>query len=93
MNKNRYINKNCFIEAIQFDGRNLPDIEEFCKDTNIKSVTILNNVLYVIAQVYGQAEFERWSLLMHDYLIKDASGYITTIEEHIILNNWIPFKN
>ena len=92
MGTQRFLNKSALIEAVQFTGANLDDIQEFIECTNIQSVTILNNVLYVIAKVYGQAEFERWTLLPNDYLIKDASNYVTTMDEHIILQHWHPLS-
>lgn len=92
MGTQRFINKSALIEAVQFTGTNLDDINEFIEFTNIQSATILNNVLYIIAQVYGEVEFERWTLLPHDYLIKDASGYVTTMDEHIILKHWHPLN-
>lgn len=91
MEAKRYINKSAFIEAIQFNGRNLDQIEEFIFDTNIQSATILNNVLYLIAKTYDKADFERWVCMPNDYLIKDASGYINTADEDIILQYWYPF--
>lgn len=92
MGTQRFLNKSALIEAVQFTGANLEDIEEFIECTNIKSATIINNVLYIIAQVYGEVEFERWSILPHDYLIKDASGYVTQMDEHIILKHWHPLN-
>jgi hypothetical protein len=59
MGTQRFLNKSALIEAVQFTGANLDDIQEFIECTNIQSVTILNNVLYVIAKIYGQVEFER----------------------------------
>ena len=91
METQRFINKSAFIEAIQFNGRNLPQIEEFIFDTNIQSATILNNVLYLIARTYDKAEFERWTLMPNDYLIKDASGYVNTADKDIIDLCWYPF--
>jgi hypothetical protein len=52
----RDINKSVFIEALQFNGRNLSEIEEFCECSNVMSVTILNNVLYCIVQSNDKAD-------------------------------------
>jgi hypothetical protein len=88
----RYINKSVFIEALQFNGRNLDDIQEFIECSNVQSATILNNVLYLIVKTYEKAEFERWVVMPNDYLVKDASGYVTSIEENILQTGWIPFN-
>jgi hypothetical protein len=88
----RYINKSVFIEAVQFNGRNLDDIQEFVECSNVQSATILNNVLYLIVKTYEKAEFERWTVMPNDYLVKDASGYVTSIEEDILKTGWIPFN-
>lgn len=88
----RYINKSVFIEAVQFNGRNLPEIEEFIECSNIFSATILNNVLYLMAQTHDKAEIQRFTVMPNEYLIKDASGYITTMQEDIINIGWIPFN-
>ena len=69
----RYINKSVFIETLQFDSRNLPEIEEFCECSNVMSVTILNNVLYCIVQTHDKAETVRLVVMPNDYLVKDAS--------------------
>jgi hypothetical protein len=81
-----------FIEAVQFNGRNLDDIQEFVECSNVQSATILNNVLYLIVKTYEKAEFERWTVMPNDYLVKDASGYVTSIEEDILKTGWIPFN-
>lgn len=88
----RYINKSVFIEAVQFNGRNLDDIQEFIECSNVQSATILNNVLYLIVKTYERAEFDRWTIMPNDYLVKDASGYVTCIEEDILKTGWIPFN-
>lgn len=88
----RYINKNVFIDAIQFNGKNLPDIEEFIEYSNIISVNIINNVLYINSNTYEKAEIQTLSVLPNEYLIKDASGYITILEEDILKIGWIPFN-
>jgi hypothetical protein len=88
----RYINKSVFIEALQFNGRNLPEIEEFCECSNVMSVTILNNVLYVIVQSNDKAEAVRLIVMPNDYLVKDASGWVTNYEEDKIKEYWIPFN-
>jgi hypothetical protein len=88
----RYINKSVFIEAVQFNGRNLDEIQEFVECSNVQSATILNNVLYLIIKTYEKAEFERWTVMPNDYLVKDASGYVTSIEEDILKTGWIPFN-
>jgi len=88
----RYINKSVFIEAIQFDGRNLPDIEEFIEFSNVMSATILNNVLWLIVQTHDKADVQRISLMPNDFLVKDASGWITQLEPDILKNGWIPFN-
>ena len=88
----RFINKNVFIEAVQFNGRNLEEIQEFTECSNVHSVTILNNVLHCIVQTYDKATFENWKIMPNDYLIKDATGYITQMEEDIIKTGWIPFN-
>lgn len=92
MEAQRFINKNVFIEAIQFNGRNLPEIEEFIEGTNVISATILNNVLYLITQTHDKADVQRVHLLPNQYLIKDASGYVSELEEEIILRQWYPFN-
>jgi hypothetical protein len=88
----RYINKSVFIEACQFDGRNLPEIEEFIECSNVMSATILNNVLWLIVRTHDKSEVQRWSVMPNEFLIKDASGWITTLEEDILKNGWIPFN-
>ena len=88
----KFINKNVFIEAIQFNGRNLPEIEEFIEFSNVVSATILNNVLYLIAQTHDKADVQRWHIMPNEYLIKDASGYISSLNEDIILQQWYPFN-
>jgi len=88
----RYINKSVFIEALQFDGRNLPEIEEFTEFSNVVSATIINNVLYLIAQTHDKAEVQRITLMPNDFLIKDASGWITPLEPDILNKGWIPFN-
>jgi hypothetical protein len=89
----RYINKSVFIEAVQFDGRNLPEIEEFIEySSNVMSVTILNNVLYCIIQSHDKAEAVRLVVMPNDYLVKDASGWVTNYEEEQIKDYWIPFN-
>jgi hypothetical protein len=88
----RYINKSVFIEAVQFNGRNLDDIQEFVECSNVQSATILNNVLYLIVKTYEKSEFDRWTVMPNDYLVKDASGYVTSIEEDILKTGWIPFN-
>jgi hypothetical protein len=88
----RYINKSVFIEACQFDGRNLPEIEEFIEYSNVMSATVLNNVLWLIVQTHDKSEVQRWSVMPNEFLIKDASGWITTLEEDILKNGWIPFN-
>ena len=87
----QYINKSVFIEALQFNGRNLPEIEEFTEYSNVISATILNNVLYLILEdPYQHAE--RLHVLPNEYLVKDASGWITKYDEEQIKNYWIPFN-
>jgi hypothetical protein len=88
----RYINKSVFIEAVQFNGRNLPEIEEFCEYSNVMSCTILNNVLYIIVQSHDKAEAVRLVVMPNDYLVKDASCWVTNYEEEQINNYWIPFN-
>lgn len=88
----RLINKSVFIEAVQFNGRNLSEIEEFCECSNVMSVTILNNVLYCICQTHDKAEVIRLTVMPNEYLVKDASGWVTNYEENQINNYWIPFN-
>ena len=88
----RYINKSVFIEAVQFNGRNLDEIQEFCEYSNVMSCTILNNVLYCIVQSHDKAEAIRLVVMPNDYLVKDASGWVTNYEEEQINNYWIPFN-
>ena len=87
----RYINKSVFIEALQFNGRNLSEIEEFTEYTNVTSATILNNVLYLILDdSFNNAE--RIHVLPNEYLVKDAAGWITKYDEEQIKSYWIPFN-
>jgi hypothetical protein len=88
----QYINKSVFIEALQFNGRNLPEIEEFTEYSNVISATILNNVLYLIIKTPNKADVERIHVLPNEYLVKDASGWITKYEEEQIKSYWIPFN-
>jgi hypothetical protein len=80
----RYINKSVFIEALQFTGRNLPEVEEFTEFSNVISSTILNNVLYLIIKTENKSDVERIHVLPNEYLVKmDASGWISKYEaEH-----------
>ena len=88
----RYINKSVFIEALQFTGRNLPEVEEFTEFSNVISSTILNNVLYLIIKTENKSDVERIHVLPNEYLVKDASGLISKYEAEIINNYWIPFN-
>lgn len=88
----RYINKSVFIEAVQFNGRNLPEIEEFIECSNILSATLMNNVLYLIAQTHNKADVQRWTIMPNQFLIKDASGYISSLDEEVMNIGWIPFN-
>ena len=90
--KQRFLNKSALIEAVQFNGKNLDEIQEFIEETNVISATILNNVLYIIAQTHEKAEVQRWHLLPKEYLIKDASGYVSSLDEEIILKHWYPLN-
>lgn len=90
--KQRFLNKSALIEAVQFNGRNLDEIQEFIEETNVISATILNNVLYLIAQTHEKAEVQRWHLLPNEYLIKDAAGYVSSLDEEIILKHWYPLN-
>jgi hypothetical protein len=92
MKTQRFLNKSALIEAIQFTGNNLDDILEFVENTNVISATILNNVLYLIVQTHDKAEVQRWNLLPKEYLIKDASGYVSSLDEEIILRHWYPLN-
>jgi hypothetical protein len=56
------------------------------------SATILNNVLWLIVRTHDKSEVQRWSVMPNEFLIKDASGWITTLEEDILKNGWIPFN-
>lgn len=86
------INKNVFIHALQFDGTNLEEIEEFTEFTNVLSVTILNNVLYIIYKSYDHAEPQRMHAMPRQYLIKDAAGYVSIYDEDIINQHWYEYK-
>lgn len=88
----RYISKSIFIEALQFNGRNLPEVEEFTEYSNVISSTLLNNVLYLIMKTHDKAEVERIHVLPNEFLVKDASGWVSKYEEEKINNYWIPFN-
>jgi hypothetical protein len=88
----RYINKAVFIEAVQFTGSNIEEINEFIECSNVISATILNNVLYLIVQTHDKAEVQRWNIMPNEYLIKDASGYISSLNEEVMQTGWIPFN-
>ena len=92
METQRFLNKSALIEAVQFTGANLDDILEFVENTNVISATILNNVLYLIVQTHDKAEVQRWNLLPKEYLIKDAAGYVSSLDEEIILRHWYPLN-
>ena len=93
MGTQRFLNKNALIEAVEFNGSNLDDILEFIEDTNVISATILNNVLYLIVQSHDKADVQRWNLLPTEYLIKDASGYVSSLDKEIILRHWYALSN
>jgi len=88
----RYINKSVFIEALQFNGRNLTEVEEFTEFSNVISSTLLNNVLYLIIKTENKADVERIHVMPNEFLVKDASGWITKYEAEVINNYWIPFN-
>jgi hypothetical protein len=67
----RYINKSVFIEALQFNGRNLPEIEEFTEYSNVISSTLLNNVLYLILKTENKADVERIHVLPNEFIVNN----------------------
>jgi hypothetical protein len=88
----KFISKSIFIEAIQFNGRNLDEIMEFCEDSNIIEVDILNNMLVMqnkspdYANPLGQfAQISEW-------LVKDPNNFIMIYQHDIFTQHWLQYK-
>lgn len=92
MEQMRYINKSVFIEALEFNGKNLDDVLEFIEFSNCHDANIINNVLQLYVKTPDHMS-PSWNRVMPgEFLVKDATGWIEIYPAENINNYWIPFN-
>jgi hypothetical protein len=82
-----YLNKSIIINAIQYEN-NFLEIENFILESNAAGAKELNNVVYLYVQTWNKAAIETLILMPKDFLIKDATNYLTIYPEDQFIEYW-----
>ncbi|NBV77937.1 hypothetical protein EBR66_07260 [bacterium] len=82
-----YLNKSILINAIQYNN-NFLEIENFIEGSNAAGAKELNNVVYLYVQTFNKAAIETLILMPNDFLVKDATNYLTIYPKDQFTEYW-----